>query len=212
MKEKSRTRSAKPSKISAPFVKSDKSKLLQPASGWVSLLVCVETYKSNVLATAIEQYGIFVYDRFNRRVVAIDGPSSDPNSKNYALDLIASVAEEERNPGPINSWDHACWEFEEHPLQRFGWPVGSLPDLEAVKNYGTVNVASAIKWTQRTKAEFEDEKKKAGSFEAAAALHNVTRTRYTKIYKKVTGGSDQKTMNQSATGLHRWGQLGARKK
>jgi hypothetical protein len=60
--------------------------------------------------------------------------------------------------------------------------------------------------------EFEDEYKKAGTYEAAAKLHGVSRTRYTKIYKQVTESSEQKTMNRSVTGLHGWGQLGARKK
>lgn len=198
--------------IPKPFVESEESELLQPATGWISLLICVRTYKAKVLATAVESQGIFVIDRFNRRVPATAGPSSDFFSKNRALDLIALVAKEERDPGPILSWDHERWEFEEHPLQRFGWPMGSLPDLEAIKNSGTVNVAVEVMWTQRTKAEFEDEKKKAGSFKAAGALHGVTRTRYTKIYKQVTGTTKQKTMSKSATGLPIWGQLVTRKK
>ena len=198
--------------IPKPFVESEKSELLQPASGWLSLLICARTYKAKVLATAVESHGIFVIDRYNRCVAATEGPSSDLNSKNYALDLIASVAEEERDPGPINSLDHERWDFEDHPLQRFGWPTGSLPDLEAIKNSGTFNAAVAVKWTQRTKAEFEDEKKKAGTFEAAGALHGVTRTRYTKIYKQVTGTAKQKTISKSATGLPFWEQLGTRKK
>ena len=192
-----------------PFVEAKESTLLRPASGWISLLLCVETYKANVLATAIEQYGLFVYDRFNRRIAATEGPSSDIYTKNYALDLIASAAEEERNPGPKPSWDHERWEFEDHPLQRFGWPNETLPDLEAIKNYITGNVAVPMEWTQRTKSEFEAEKIKAGSFEAAGELHGVSRTRYTKIYKKVTGATKSKP---NATGLHGWGQLGARKK
>ena len=209
MKAKPSKRSPKPLKIPTPFVQSDKSKLLRPASGWISLLLCVETYKAKVLASAIEQHGIFVYDRFNRRVVANDGPSSDSHSKNYALDLLASVAEEERNPGPIPSWEHERWELEEHPLQSFGWPKESLPELEAIKNCSTGNVVVPIEWTQRTKSEFEAEKIKAGSFDAAGKLHGVSRTRYTKIYKKITGATKSKP---NATGLHIWGKLGARKK
>lgn len=201
MKAKLRTRSPKPLKIPEPFVESDKSKLLQPASGWTSLLLCVETYKAKVLATAIEKYELFVYDRFNRYVVANDGPSSDLDSKNYALELIAAVAEEERNPLPFPSWEHERWDIEEHPLQRFGWPKGSLPDLDAIKNSGNINTAVAIPWTERTKSEFEAEKIKAGSFKAAGELHGVSRTRYTKIYKKVTGATKSKP---KATGLHNW--------
>jgi len=209
MKQKPRTQKLKAFKIPEPFVESDKSKLLRPASGWTSLLLCVETYKAKVLATAIEQYGIFVYDRFSRRVAATEGPSSDLDSKNHALDLIASVAEEERNPGPISSLDHERWDFEDHPLQRFGWPEGSLPNLEAIKNSGNVNVVIPVLWTQRTKSEFEAEKIKAGSFEAAGKLHGVARSRYTTIYKKVTGTTKSKP---TATGLHIWAQPGARKK
>ena len=212
MKAKPHTQSSKPLKIPAPFVQSDKSKLLQPASGWISLLLCVETYKSKVLATAIEQYGLFVYDRFNRRVPANDGLSSELDSKNYALDLIASVAEEERNPGPIPSWNHERWEFEDHPLQRFGWPEESLPDLEAIKNSDFSKNATSIKWTERTKSEFEAEKIKAGSFEAAGKLHGVTRQRYTRIYNQVTGSTIQKAKKKPVTEVHVWRQLGARKK
>lgn len=212
MKAKLRTRSPKPLKIPDPFVESDKSKLLRPASDWISLLLCVRTYKANVLATAIERDGIFVHDRFNRRVAANDGPSSDSDSKNHALDLIASVAEEERDPGPIYSWDHERWEFEDHPLQRFGWPEESLPDLEAIKNFGNVNVVIPVLWTQRTKSEFEAEYKKAGTYEAAGKLHGVARQRYKTIYDRQTGTTQQKSKHKPATGLHSWAQLGARKK
>ena len=212
MKEKPLTRSPKPLKIPAPFVQSEKSKLLRPASGWISLLLCVETYKANILATVIERDGIFVIDRFNRRVPATDSLDSDPCSKKYALNLIASVAEEERNPGPQPSWDHERWQFDDHPLQRFGWPEENLPDLDAIKNSGIANTAVAIKWSERTKSEFEAEKNKAGSFEAAGKLHDVTRQRYTKIYKKVTESTIQKAKKKPATGVHGWGQLGARKK
>jgi hypothetical protein len=212
MKAKPRTRSPKPLKIPAPFVISDKSKLLRPASGWISLLLCVETYKAKVLATAIEQYGITVLDRFDRLKVATDGPSSDLFSKNYALDLLAAVAAEERDPGPIPSWEHARWDFEDHPLQRFGWHEESLPDLEAIKNSGNVNVVIPVLWTQRTKSEFEAEYKKAGSFKAAGNLHGVARQRYKAIYDRQTGTTQQKSKNKSATGLPGWGQPGARKK
>jgi hypothetical protein len=212
MKAKPRTQSPKPLKIPAPFVQTDKSKLLRPASGWLSLLLCVETYKANVLATAIEQYGIFVYDRFNRRVVATDDPSSDLDSKNYALDLLASVAEEERNPGPIPSWDHERWEIEDHPLQRFGWPKESLPDLEVLKNFGNGNAQIPMDWTQRTKLEFEDEYKKTGTYEAAGKLHGVSRQRYKTIFDRQTGMAQQKSQSKRATALHNWMQPVARKK
>jgi hypothetical protein len=41
-------------------------------------------------------------------------------------------------------------------------------------------------WTQRSAKEFIEEKRKAGSFTAAGALHGVKRQRYTEVYKKVT--------------------------
>ena len=207
-----RTQSPKPFKIPVPFVKSDKSKLLRPTSGWISLLICVESYKASVLATAIEQHGIFVNDRFNRRVEATDGPSSDLDSKNHALHLIASVAEEERNPAPNPSWEHERWEFEDHPLQRFGWPEGSLPDLEAIKNFGNGNLNTPVDWTQRTKQEFEDEIKRAGTYAAAGKLHGVSRQRYKIIFDRQTGMTRQASQNKRATGLHNWMQPVARKK
>ena len=207
-----RTQSPQPFKIPVPFVTSDKSKLLRPTTGWTSLLICVESYKASVLATAIEQHGIFVIDRFNRRVVATDGTSSDLDSKNHALQLIASVAEEERNPGPNPSWEHERWEFEDHPLQRFGWPEGSLPDLDAIKNSDNGNLNNPVDWTKRTKQEFEDEIKKAGTYSAAGKLHGVSRQRYKTIFDRQTGMTQQATHNKHATGLHNWMQPVARKK
>lgn len=192
MRQKPRTLHLGNLKIPQPSVESAEGQLPQPVSGWTSLLSCVRSHKANVLATAIESNGIFVYDRFNRRSVATDGPNSDQYSINYALDLIESVAEEERNPGPIPSWDHERWELEDHPLEMFGWPAESLPDFVAIKNSVNGNLTVSVPWTQRTKLEFEEEKLQAGSFEAAGKLHGVSRTRYTQIYKRVTGTTKQK--------------------
>ncbi len=212
MKEKPRARRLTTLKIPEPFVESDMGKLLQPASGWISLLQCVRSYKANVLASAIELHGIFVYDRFNRRVPATDAPSSDSYSKNHALDLIASVANEERDPGPTPSWEHERWSFEDHPLQRFGWPAESLPHFEAIENSGAATVAVAVEWTQRSKSEFEDELIKAGSIKAAGELHKVTRQRYKIIYDRQTGARQTPQKNGRASGLPLWGQLVAQKK
>ena len=212
MKQKPRTLPLGNSKIPQPSVESAEGKLPRPVSGWTSLLLCVRSHKANVLATAIESNGIFVYDRFNRRILATDGLNSDPYSINYALDLIESVAEEERNPGPIPSWDHERWELEDHPLERFGWPAESLPDFVAIKNSDNGNLAVTVSWTQRTKLEFEKEKIKVGSFQAAGKLHGVSRSRYTQIYNRVTGTTKQKPKKTAATGGPDWGQLVAHKK
>lgn len=212
MKQKSPQSTDSAGKIPEPFSKSQTSVLLSPPSGWISLLLCVRSYKARVLASAIESAGILVYDRFDRESVATDGPSSDVFSKSYALDLLAGVAAEERDPGPIPSWEHERWEVEDHPLQRFGWRSESLPDFESIKNSSNGNVGVAVPWTQRSKSEFEVEKNKAGSFEAAGKLHGVSRTRYTKIYNQVTGTATPKAKNKPATEVHFWGQLGARKK
>jgi hypothetical protein len=67
-------------------------------------------------------------------------------------------------------------------------------------------------WTQRTKREFEDEYRKIGTYEAAGKLHGVSRQRYKTIFDRQTGMTQQKSQNKRATGLHGWGQLGARKK
>ena len=110
---------------------------------WHSLLSLLERYSPAILATAIEQQGVFVYDRFNR-VVKASLEGDDDFSQNKALSLLADWQAELNDPGPIYSWEHEKYEFEPHPTQKFGWPEEKLPPLDGSVSPVIANV-SAIK-------------------------------------------------------------------
>jgi hypothetical protein len=190
------------------FSKREEGKLLRPATGWYSLFLVLETYRPKVLASVIEQAGVLVLDKYDRMVTATNGSKSDLESKNYALDLLASIAEELRDPGPTFSLDDERWEFEPHPLTRFGWIEGQLPDFEAYKNSTNLGGASIIRWSQRPAQEFRDELKKTGTYAKAAELHGVSRQRYVRAYNKALGITSRKQKNKSAPGVrleNAWG-------
>jgi len=81
-----------------------------------------------VLATAIEQHGLFGFDRFGR-CGAIKPSSYDAER---ALDALARVHAE------INDIDGSSvypgWEFEDYPsdLCSYGWYEAELPDFKAI--------------------------------------------------------------------------------
>jgi len=107
---------------------------------WRSLRELLEKHSTAVLATAIERYGVFVYDRYNR-IVRASPESNDEYSQAKALDLIADWQAELNDPGPSYSWDHPRFELEDHPTQQFGWPEGQLPNFSAqVKTLNTQNL------------------------------------------------------------------------
>ena len=133
---------------------------------WRSLRELLENHSPAVLATAIERHGVFVYDRYNR-IVKTSPESDDEYSQAKALDLIASWQAELNDPGPIYSWDHEKFEFEDHPTQRFGWPEGQLPNFSAqakTVNPQNLNTPKTI-WTK-------DEWIKAAQQEALVILKN----------------------------------------
>ena len=159
------------------FVKLEKGQLLKPVSGWYSLWLVLQTYPPKVLAKAIEQHGLFVFDRFDRQIQATDGPNIDSNSLNCALDLLAQAAAVERDPAPTTIWDSDRWEVEQHPLERFGWPEEKLPDLEAIKNAAGNQQSNKISWTKRSKEEFKEELKTARTKAQAAKINGISRHR-----------------------------------
>jgi hypothetical protein len=193
------------------FVKREEGQLLKPASGWYSLWLVLQTYRPKVLAEAIEQHGLFVFDRFDRQIPATNGPNIDSDSLNWALDLLAEVAAVERDPAPTTLWDSDRWEIEQHPLERFGWPEEKLPDLEAIKNAAGNQQSKVIPWTQRSKQEFEEELKAIGSKTKAAEIHGVSRQRYERVYDKVVGKPQRQPKANSAPGVFSWPHLGAKK-
>lgn len=198
--------------LSKGFRKHEEKKLLRPATGWYSLSLVLETYRPKVIASVIEQTGVLVLDRYDRKVTATNGSSSDLESKNYALDLLAAIADELRDPRPTFSLDDERWEFEPHPLTRFGWIEGQLPDFEAFETLTDLGGAPIISWSLRSAQEFRDELSNAGTYAAAAKLHGVSRQRYARAFNKAIGIPPKKQKNESAPGVRLQNAWGARSK
>jgi hypothetical protein len=95
---------------------------------WHSLRSLLEKHSPADIATAIEKYGVCVYDRFNRVVTASDEIAGE-YSQAKALNLVADWQAELSDPGPSYSWDHKRYELEAHPTERFGWPDNKLPNF-----------------------------------------------------------------------------------
>ena len=95
---------------------------------WHSLRSLLEEYSPSLLASAIEKNGIWVIDRYNRKVKASVG-ATDNYSQSKALDLVADWAAELSDPSPTYSWNHERFELEPHPTQRFGWLGTTLPSF-----------------------------------------------------------------------------------
>lgn len=157
----------------------------EPANGWYSLLLLIDCYPTSLLASAIEQIGIYVIDQFGRRVSASDDDSSHVCSKSFALNLLSHVYVEQQNPSEHSSWHAERWDTEPHPLSLFGWPMADLPDFQALN----VKV-NKTPWTERDFEVFRREKIEAGSYERAAQLHGVSRQRYEKVYKSAKVKAD----------------------
>ena len=95
---------------------------------WHSLRSLLENHSPADIATAIEKYGVCVYDRFNR-VVTASNEIADEYSQANALNLVADWQAELNDPGPSYSWDHQRYDIETHPTERFGWPDNKLPNF-----------------------------------------------------------------------------------
>lgn len=161
-----------------------------PANDWYSLLLLIDCYPTSLLATAIEQAGIYVIDQFGRIVAASGDDSSSKYSKQFALNLLSQVYEEQQNPSGQFSWDAERWDVEPHPLSLFGWQKDHLPDFKNFADSQTPLSSSSSKWRQREFVEFENEVKVAGSFAAAAKLHQITRQDYTRVYNRQKSKAD----------------------
>lgn len=101
---------------------------------WVTLAELLKSGVSEaVLATAIEKGGVYVYDRFGRRVVAKDdGP--EPNiSKQRALDLLADHYEYLTNTQIPDELASDNLFYDEPDFYKFGWPRDETPDLTNIE-------------------------------------------------------------------------------
>ena len=114
-------------------------KQINPTAKWHSLRNLLEQYSTAILATAIEQHGVFVYDSFNR-VVRASNAGSDDFSQYKALALLADWQAELNDPEPTYSWDHEKFELEVHPTQHFGWPEDQLPPLDGSAPYAEIDL------------------------------------------------------------------------
>lgn len=121
-------------------------------------------------------------------------------SKNHAIDADWVVGKVVREDGDISP------EYTNVYLKKFAeWIVNDTtltPFPDEFKRLARSEIAGAsiqstnapINWTQRPAKDFIDEKRKAGSYEAAGKLHNVSRQRYTEIYERVV---EEKTLMKS---------------
>jgi hypothetical protein len=167
--------------------KSSRSPIPEPLGGWYPLGLLLERYSPAQLASAIELHGILVVDSVGRRVPATDGSSADKRSKAYAMLLLEARYAELENPGLQYSWESERWDTEPHPTYIFGWVAEQLPDFDSIPVSGAITAGkdSTKDWTQRPAHEFVQERAEAGSFEKAGKLHNVSRQRYSEVFKKV---------------------------
>lgn len=94
------------------------------------------------LATAIEEKGIYTWDRFGRMIKATKGDANDLYSQARAFDLLTLVyknavdAQNNIDSGVGHGARHAVDCFIEDfdgPLVRFGWPSDECPDFEKYK-------------------------------------------------------------------------------
>ena len=137
---------------------------------WHSLRSLLEKHSPADIATAIEKYGVCVYDRFNRVVTASDEIAGE-YSQTKALNLVADWQAELNDPGTSYSWEHQRYDLEDHPTERFGWPDSKLPNFnvsaksEKTKNSQvTKSTWTSIEWIEAAQTEatkiLNDERRK----------------------------------------------------
>jgi len=102
---------------------------------WISLAELLKSGNSEaVLAAAIENGGIYVYDRFGRRISAKeDGP--EPNiTKARALDLLADHYSYLTNTQMPDELASENLFYDEPDFYKFGWPKNETPDLTKIES------------------------------------------------------------------------------
>jgi hypothetical protein len=158
---------------------------------WISierLLSQINPISIPVLAEAIDKYSVQTIDLCDRRILATDGDSSDPQSKAYAIQQLAN--RHAMNNAHLSNVEIEL--FEENmnifgsPLDKFGWPADCLPDFKKINpNAQSENsrISNSEIWTERSYEKFQEEYKNAGSYEKAAKIHGVSRQRYTEVFQ-----------------------------
>ena len=108
---------------------------------WISIaeLLSCEVATVSEIATAIEYDSVTVFDEFDRRLRATDGPEEDPLSKKCALKQLADYYQAvvyENTPPDDEYLDRIEAKYlSDGPLlgllRSFGWCISELPNFEA---------------------------------------------------------------------------------
>lgn len=165
----------------------------EPQPNWISIARLIyqdEPIEIPVLAEAIDKHQVQTFDDTGRRILATDGDESDYWSKAWAKKHLSIRHNLKIDPIPNDELDafHDRLAICGDPLDNFGWPKDELPDFTKINPHVTptnIKEENTINdgWTKRSLEEFEEEYKKAGSYEKAGKIHNVTRQRYTEVIK-----------------------------
>lgn len=184
-----KTAKSKPSKstpkTATVWVRSEDARLPDRGTdGRYSLSLLLDFYSPSVLATAIEKYGICTYDSYGREIQC----TKTEKKKRYkqALALLADRQAELDDPGPESSLNAERYDDGSHPTESWWLKDKVVKQLDEIRESLTKLPSSTQEdfWTKRTLEDFEKEIKQAGSQEAAAKLHGVSRQRYGDIYNK----------------------------
>jgi hypothetical protein len=122
---------------------------LKGSPNWYTLFYLIANYKPAVLATAIENSGVYVIDSVGRLNQAAMGTSTDPYSAAYAIKLLACAYAELEEAPHLLSWRSERYDIEEHPLERFGWPLSDLPNFSAYEQ-DPYNLMGMPDWPPRS--------------------------------------------------------------
>lgn len=110
-------------------------------------------------------------------------------AKNHAISAKWIVGKAVREDGDINFEltmvdlkKFAHWVVTETTLKPIAVEFGKLAEIKST-GLSPAPLNEPKSWTQRSAQEFIDEKRMAGSFEAASMIYGVSRQRYTEVYK-----------------------------
>ena len=128
-------------------------------------------------------------DTTGRRILATDGDENDIYSKAFAKKHLAIRKSIESDSAEQNDFLEERLAVEGSPLENFGWSEDNLPDFKNLTTHVTCsqsaqNSTTNNTWTQRPFEEFKREYQQAGSYQAAADIHGISRQRYEEIFKK----------------------------
>lgn len=109
---------------------------------WVSIERLLDEYTIPVLAEAVDKLDVLTHDETGRRILATNGDSSDIHSKAFAISHLANRYSILQDPGPDDDLFYQKLELEGSPLDLFGWPKASLPDLSSINPHHSSKIKS----------------------------------------------------------------------